>query len=188
MIRPRSSVLVAVALVLVGSVASMSAPIAARDASPNGRRVVGITRRTVEIVRRVGSISGDILTEQRPEQVAVTLAADVLFAFDRADLSPAANTRLSEVARQIKALAKGPVAIVGYTDSVGTVAYNADLSLRRATSVRDALAGQLPGVTFNVSGRGEADPVAPNANPDGSDNPDGRARNRRVTITFRRAR
>lgn len=39
-------------------------------------------------------------------------------------------------------------------------------------------------VTRRVTGHGEANPVAPNNNPDGSDNPGGRAKNRRVTIGF----
>jgi OOP family OmpA-OmpF porin len=60
------------------------------------------------------------------------------------------------------------------------------LSQRRAAAVRDALAPQLPGVDLTVAGRGEADPVAPNTRPDGSDDPVGRAANRRVTLTTTR--
>lgn len=63
----------------------------------------------------------------------------MLFDFNKADLTPAASARIAEVVGQIKALARGPVAIVGYTDAKGTDAYNADLSLRRATAVRAAL-------------------------------------------------
>ena len=53
-------------------------------------------------------------------------------------------------------------------------------------AVQAALAPLAPGATFQSTGKGAADPVAPNTNPDGSDNPEGRARNRRVTITFAR--
>lgn len=35
---------------------------------------------------------------------------------------------------------------------------------------------------FVATGRGEAEPIAPNARPDGTDDPDGRARNRRVVV------
>jgi len=45
-----------------------------------------------------------------------------------------------------------------------------------------ALAGR--GVGFVTTGHGEADPVAPNVKPDGGDNPQGRAQNRRVEISF----
>lgn len=149
-------------------------------------RDLGIEHRALSIVRRVESISGDIKTEESPKSVEVTLAADVLFEFDQAALGPAAAQRINETAEQVKS-ASGPVAIVGYTDSVGTDAYNADLSLRRANSVRDALAVAVPGAAFTVEGKGAADPVAPNATDDGSDNPAGRALNRRVTITIPRS-
>ncbi|CAN5578465.1 OmpA family protein [soil metagenome] len=178
------------ALSSVVALGALVAPMqaSAQDPEPGAGkgRVVGIEHRTVGIVRRVESISGDIRTEESPEQVEVTLAADVLFAFDQADLSPEAAARIDEVAGQIKASATGPVAIVGHTDAKGTDAYNADLSLRRAAAVRDALSAKAPGIGFEVSGKGAADPVAPNTKEDGSDDPDGRARNRRVTITFAR--
>lgn len=166
----------------LGEVPSAGAQTAAASGTD---RVVGIEHRVVRIVRRVASMNGDISTEETPEQVEVTLAADVLFEFDRADLTAAAGARVGEVARQVGE-ATGAVAIVGYTDSVGAPSYNADLSQRRANAVRDALQPLAPAVRFTVDGRGAADPVAPNTNPDGSDDPVGRARNRRVTITFAR--
>jgi len=46
-----------------------------------------------------------------------------------------------------------------------------------------SLAGRI-----QVAGRGEAEPVAANRRPDGSDDPDGRQRNRRVAILFVGAR
>jgi outer membrane protein OmpA-like peptidoglycan-associated protein len=78
------------------------------------------------------------------------------------------------------------VKIDGYTDAVGNDAYNLDLSNRRAAAVQQALQALVgsSSVQFGSAGHGKADPVAPNANPDGSDNPAGRARNRRVTIAF----
>jgi len=172
--------------VITVAVAVLVPPAAAQTPRGGTARVVTITHRTVGIVRRVESIRGEIRTEQAPEQVEVTLAADVLFDFDKADLTPAAAIRIIEVAQQVKAMATGSVAIVGYTDAKGTAAYNVDLSLRRATAVRNAIQSQAPGVTYTVAGRGAADPVAPNTKDDGSDNPDGRALNRRVTITFAR--
>ena len=60
------------------------------------------------------------------------------------------------------------------------------LSRRRAQAVAVALRRAAAPPRLVVRGHGEADPVASNTNKDGSDNPEGRARNRRVTITFRR--
>lgn len=185
----------ALAVMVLGTLGVVGSP--AKPATAHGRdrdrgqgngepRVVAIKRRTVVIVRRVESISGDVRTEETPKQVQVTLAADVLFAFDRADLPPETAARIAEVANEIEHRAKGPVAIVGHTDAKGSAAYNADLSLRRATAVRDALAAKAPGHRFTVAGKGATEPVAPNQKGDGSDDPAGRARNRRVTITYAR--
>lgn len=174
------------ACLIAAALVSTPQPVAGQSAGEGEARVVTIERRTVGIVRRVESIKGDIRTEEDPQQVQVTLAADVLFAFDRADLTPESVNRIREVADQIRAKGSGPVRVVGHTDAKGTDAYNADLSLRRATAVQAALQPLAPGVAFEVSGRGAADPVAANTNPDGSDNPAGRALNRRVTITFAR--
>lgn len=122
------------------------------------------------------------------QSVVLALAADTLFAFDRADLNPDATTNLQLVADAIRAGAPGDIAIHGYTDSKGGDDYNKALSARRAEAVTAWLRQQV-GVrlrTFVVDGRGEADPVAPNARPDGSDSPEGRARNRRVEIVIPR--
>jgi outer membrane protein OmpA-like peptidoglycan-associated protein len=50
--------------------------------------------------------------------------------------------------------------------------------------VADALAIDRPDLVLTVTGHGSANPVANNANDDGSDNPVGRRLNRRVTLTY----
>ncbi|MDQ2726738.1 MAG: protein kinase [Actinomycetota bacterium] len=134
----------------------------------------------------VDSSSYAELQQGTGDQQTVTLSADVLFAFNQASLSPASQQLLQGVATNIKAQASGQVAIVGYTDNIGDAAYNQGLSQQRAASVVAALQPLVNGapVTLQPSGDGDADPVAPNRNPDGSDNPAGRATNRRVTITY----
>jgi outer membrane protein OmpA-like peptidoglycan-associated protein len=58
------------------------------------------------------------------------------------------------------------------------------LSQERANAVKDWLVknGNLPAPNITARGFGEQNPVAPNTNPNGSDNPAGRALNRRVSI------
>jgi outer membrane protein OmpA-like peptidoglycan-associated protein len=110
------------------------------------------------------------------------LPADVLFAFDSASLSPAAQTALAVLAKQVNGTS-GSVAVAGNTDAIGSDAYNQTLSEQRAAAVADALRGTLGGkFTYSSVGFGKTKPVAPNTNADGSDNPDGRAQNRRVDI------
>jgi OOP family OmpA-OmpF porin len=103
-------------------------------------------------------------------------------AFDKYTLSPEAEKTLGVLGPMLKN-STGPIHIDGYTDSVGSAAYNVTLSEERARTVRDWLAshGYIAAST-PYAGHGKADPVAPNANPDGSDNPAGRAQNRRVEI------
>ena len=77
--------------------------------------------------------------------------------------------------------------IEGHTDSKGTDEYNQKLSEARAATVRDWLAdkGFVPAAT-PIQGYGEKRPVAPNATPDGKDDPVGRQKNRRVEVVFGR--
>lgn len=120
------------------------------------------------------------------DQTSYSTAADVLFDFDRADLKPDALATLRAIAADIeKRYAEGPVRVEGHTDAVGSDSYNRDLSLRRAESVRTWLVteGGIAADRVAAEGYGESLPVVPNAKPDGSDDPTGRARNRRVVIT-----
>ena len=108
----------------------------------------------------------------------------MLFEFNKSNLTPKAKAVLRSVANQIKARARGTVQVTGYTDSIGTDAVNLPLSQARARAVVDRLTPLTSGVTYASSGKGSSDPVAPNTKPDGTDNPAGRALNRRVTIAF----
>jgi outer membrane protein OmpA-like peptidoglycan-associated protein len=113
----------------------------------------------------------------------LTVGSDALFEFNRSTLSPDATKTLSALGPLITKAGKHPVRIDGYTDSIGSVEYNLDLSERRARTVRDWLAAHryVP-VATPIQGFGKSNPVAPNTKPDGSDNPQGRAKNRRVEI------
>jgi outer membrane protein OmpA-like peptidoglycan-associated protein len=127
------------------------------------------------------AIDKSSVTTQEEEQVTIDLAADVLFAFDKADLTPASRAKLAEVGAQITAQASpGRLAIIGHTDSKGTDAYNDDLSRRRAQAVADALSPQVRGVDLDITveGRGEKEPVAENTTDEG------RQANRRVSVTY----
>ena len=116
-----------------------------------------------------------------PEPVyeTTTLKSGALFAFDSDALKPAGEEELLRVRDNIKA--KGAsvvdVDIVGHTDSVGPEDYNQQLSVRRATTVRDFLVanGANPNI-IDVSGMGETSPVADNSTAEG------RAQNRRVEV------
>lgn len=74
--------------------------------------------------------------------------------------------------------------IVGHTDSRGEDDYNRKLSEDRAESVLDALVDAgVKQDRLTAEGKGSTEPVAKNKNSDGSDNPEGRQKNRRVEVT-----
>jgi outer membrane protein OmpA-like peptidoglycan-associated protein len=120
--------------------------------------------------------------------IEVTLPADVLFDFDKADIRLTAQQALREVADLIRGKAQGPVTIQGYTDALGKDAYNQGLSERRANAVKGWLVAKegLPVARMSTTGFGPRNPVAPNQKPDGSDDPEGRQLNRRVTLIIRK--
>jgi outer membrane protein OmpA-like peptidoglycan-associated protein len=133
-----------------------------------------------------GSVQ-DLAIKEIGNEIQIELNADVLFDFDKADLLPKAEETLKKAADVIRERGpKGPVRVEGHTDAKGDDNYNLKLSVRRAESVRNWLAqkGGLSGVNFTTKGFGKTQPVAPNTNPDGSDNPEGRQKNRRVTIVI----
>lgn len=114
--------------------------------------------------------------------IQINLSSDVLFDFDKAELKPEADTELQKAAEVIRQKGKGVILITGYTDSKGTDEYNQRLSLARAQAVKSWFEAQGLNQDFQVAGQGAKNPVAPNTHPDGSDNPEGRAKNRRVEI------
>lgn len=86
---------------------------------------------------------------------------------------------------QVRAKAKQPVfRVERHTDAKGTEQYNQELLVRRARSVRNWLvrSAGLQGESVTAVGCGKTRPVTPNAKADGSDDPKGRQRNRRVEI------
>lgn len=133
---------------------------------------------------RVGEILSDLQTSQSAEGTVITLPENILFDFASAKLKPEAPAQLDRIAEVLKFYDTAPVSIRGYTDSTGSEGANLDLARRRAESVNAYLTGGPaiePG-RLTATGLGEQDPVAPNENPDGSDNPEGREQNRRVEI------
>jgi OOP family OmpA-OmpF porin len=115
----------------------------------------------------------------KPKPVAekVTLAADVLFDFDKAVLKNEGKSKLDDLATKVKAINLEVVIAIGHTDSIGADAYNQKLSVRRAESVKAYLVSK--GVAPNriyTEGKGEKQPVASNKTADG------RQKNRRVEI------
>jgi outer membrane protein OmpA-like peptidoglycan-associated protein len=130
----------------------------------------------------------DLDARETATTIEVTLAADVLFDFDKSDIRNSAASPLHDLAEIIRGKARGPVTIQGYTDALGGDAYNQRLSERRAASVKKWLVARelVTGTSFTTAGFGARNPVAANRHADGTDDPDGRQLNRRVTVVIRK--
>lgn len=110
---------------------------------------------------------------------------DVLFEFNKSTLTTEARTKVRDIADVLEGqrVQNRPISVEGHTDSIGGDQYNQRLSVRRAETVASAL--EREGVSpsrVQTRGFGERYPIAPNKNPNGSDNPAGRAKNRRVEV------
>ena len=126
------------------------------------------------------------LEARETERGVVVNLPDVLFEFGRSDLTVDAQGRVQGIADVLNNQAQGRrVSIEGHTDAIGSEEANQRLSERRAASVAGALttSGVKP-ARVTTTGYGERYPVAPNTNPDGSDNLTGRAKNRRVEVVI----
>jgi outer membrane protein OmpA-like peptidoglycan-associated protein len=146
---------------------------------------------SMDLQFRVEDVKGAVqaleVKETRTE-VKIELSGDILFEFDKADIRSEAESALQQVVEIIKRYPRANVSIDGYTDAKGADAYNLRLSDRRAAAVKSWLVekGGVNSKQIKTKGWGKANPVALNTNPDGSDNPEGRQKNRRVEITVKK--
>lgn len=149
-------------------------------------------RRLLDDIAAVNSCSQVIdfdTVYNRPEHLFGKLYMDtrangfnnILFDFDKSNIKPKFALELDKLGRHLQANPQSYVVLSGFTDSIGTEAYNIKLSQRRAESVRNYLHTK-----FGISQEnmlmywyGYANPVASNATAAG------RQQNRRVTIVLR---
>jgi len=120
-------------------------------------------------------------TRRTAEQVDISLATDVLFRLDSAELTPGAGKSIAAAVADLRAAGPGPLTVTGHTDSTGSTAHNQTLSQQRARAVAGALRRSLPDGEWptTVAAEGESKPAVPN------DSAAHRALNRRVAITYR---
>lgn len=128
-----------------------------------------------EAVNRADSLASVVANLDSYKQVADTT---VNFGFDKADLTKAEKAKLDDFAGQLNGARGYLLEVTGGTDSVGSAAYNYDLSQRRAQAVVQYLASKynVPAHKFYLIGIGKDQEVAPN------NTAAGRRQNRRVEV------
>lgn len=121
-----------------------------------------------------GLVSVDALPQ---DQLRVTMTSGTSFDVDSAEIKPGFYSTMDKISDVLTRYGKTQLAVVGHTDSTGSDAYNQQLSERRAQSVQQYLLskGVIP-ERVDAFGRGESQPRASNATPEG------RTLNRRVEI------
>ena len=160
-----------------------------------GAREIDYYASTVESIVRDIVIEGrsiqdnlkDLGAKITDTEIQIELSGDVLFDFDKWDIRPDAEESLKKVAEIIETYKSTKIVISGHTDSLGSEEYNQTLSEKRAQSVKNWLSenGAINPEVMETVGYGESKPVAPDSNSDGSDNPAGRQKNRRVEILIK---
>lgn len=105
----------------------------------------------------------------------------ILFSFNQSALPSDAEEELKQLGILLKSNPNVIIEIIGHTDSQGSAKYNKTLSEKRAQSVKEKLISYgASAKQIKTSGKGLTLPIAINKNTDGSDNPVGRAFNRRA--------
>ena len=115
-------------------------------------------------------------------EIETAMLTGVAFQTNSAELTTESSAVLDMVVAALRQRSGAKAEIHGHTDDSGTEAYNRRLSERRAAAVVDYLKQHgIAGEGLSSQGHGESQPIAPN------NTAEGRARNRRVTVTFFRA-
>lgn len=177
---------------LIGSVVTIcaqndpQAAIAKKQAELERQRIA-LEKKSLELQQKeldLEKARQEFQAQQSGRSLSINLSGDVLFDYDKITLKPAAEEALKKVSIVLSQFPESKVTIEGYTDSKGTKAINMQLSRERAQAVKDWLvrSGGVLAANISTKGLGEQYALAPNTNPDGSDNPLGRALNRRVSI------
>ena len=143
--------------------------LAACQSSPTGRSL-GPER--IAALQQAGFIQSD-------EGWEFSASEKLLFGSNEATLVPTARQTVARIARLLIDLEISAVRVDGHTDTTGGVAYNDQLSLRRAQAVAEAMAAAgMSAANIMVRGLGSRAPVTSNQTLEG------RAQNRRVVLVI----
>ena len=124
-------------------------------------------------------VLGDAEVRREGEGIVINFKEKVLFGYDQSVLSASAQSNLDKLSNVLKKYPDTDIQIIGHTDSKGSLRYNQNLSVRRATAVYTYLRGNnIAADRISTIGMGEEDPVATN------DTDEGRSLNRRVEFVI----
>jgi outer membrane protein OmpA-like peptidoglycan-associated protein len=155
-------------------------PVDVNVPAPPARPMPTVNRQLLEEVKKAGLEAREV-----DEGVIIYLPTVFLFEFDKAVVTQDAKKQLRDVGKLLisEVAENRHVTVEGHADAVGTRAYNRALSDRRAAAViQELVAAGVKSDRISKRVFGEDKPLEPNRRPDGTDNPEGRAKNRRVAL------
>jgi outer membrane protein OmpA-like peptidoglycan-associated protein len=155
-------------------------PVDVNVPAPPARPMPTVNRQLLEEVKKAGLEAREV-----DEGVIIYLPTVFLFEFDKAVVTQDAKKQLRDVGKLLisEVAENRRVTVEGHADAVGTRAYNRVLSDRRAVAViAELVAAGVKSDRISKRVFGEDKPLEPNRRPDGTDNPEGRAKNRRVAL------
>jgi outer membrane protein OmpA-like peptidoglycan-associated protein len=128
-------------------------------------------------------VLNSVLTPEKVEEGSFLSISNILFPFDSYELDDKAKSGLEAIKSILINYPDLKIEVAGYTDAKGSSKYNLILADKRARSVIDYLIStSIPASRFVKKAFGKSNFVAVNTNRDGTDNPEGRKYNRRVTF------
>lgn len=154
---------------------------AQQQAAARGREAEHARLQAQEATDRARQLEHELadLKARETERGVILTLGDVLFEYDKADLKPGAMHKLYPLVTFLKENPERNLVIEGHTDSLGSDAYNLDLSERRARTVQTFLMHNgISPMQIAARGYGEAYPVTAN------DTEAGRRQNRRVEVVI----
>ncbi|MFM7856901.1 MAG: OmpA family protein [Flammeovirgaceae bacterium] len=122
-----------------------------------------------------------LLVLDRKAKNVTFILKNIYFEYDKADINRESATELDKLVQILEDNLDIKIEMGSHTDSIASNAYNLELSQRRAQSTVDYLIRKgIDPKRLSAKGYGEERPIARNTNPDGTDNPVGRQKNRRT--------
>jgi outer membrane protein OmpA-like peptidoglycan-associated protein len=129
---------------------------------------------------RFDELKSALIQVKRDARGLIISMSDILFAFDKADLTPELKTSLAKMAGILLVYKKSRIQVEGHTDNKGTKDYNQKLSEKRAQNVMDYLVEQgIKPLRLKSVGYGQTKPIATNTTKEG------RQQNRRVDLIIK---
>lgn len=122
-----------------------------------------------------------IMVLDRKERNKIFVLENIYFGYDSADIRKEAAVELDKLVTLLNDNTDLKIEMGSHTDSIASDSYNLELSQRRAQSTVNYLIKKgIDPTRLVAKGYGESIHIARNTNPDGTDNPEGRQRNRRT--------